>query len=168
MWLSRVCGALLLAAGLGACGFTPVYAKPDAQTASMQEKLQDIEIGLIADREGQYLRNALLDQMAAAPAGATQRYFLRVWQLKHEDSSFGIRKNAASTRGDVTMTATMELIDQDSGKVLLTRQLRTRGGYNRLDNLYGSLVSKEDAIDRLLDEMSERIVTELSLYFGRA
>lgn len=164
--VALVCALPLLVA---ACGFTPVYARPDAGgAAAMQEQLQDVEIGMIADREGQYLRNALLDQMAAAPSGRAQRYFLRVHQLKYEDDPFGIRKDATSTRGDITLTATMELIDNDSGAVLLTRHLRSRGGYNRLDNLYGSLVTKEDAVNRLLDETAERIVTELTLYLGRA
>lgn len=165
MWLSKACALIAVLVLLAGCGFTPVYARPDAGTPAVQDRLQAVEIGLIADREGQYLRNKLIDQMGGGTMPA--KYFLRVWQLKRTETPFGIRKDATSTRGDITLTAVMELIDSDTGDVVLTRNLRARGGYNRLDNLYGSLITQEDTIDRLLDELAERIVTDLSLYFAR-
>ena len=159
--------ALLAALTLGGCGFSPVYAKSDAAPA-MQSKLENVEVGMIADRDGQYLRNSLLDQMGSlTAASAGQRYFLRVYNLRQEDLAFGIRKDASATRGDITMTATMELIDTQTNTLVLTRPLRARGGYNRMDNLYGAQVTKEDTTERLLDEMAERAVTELTLYFNR-
>lgn len=159
--------ALLAALTLGGCGFSPVYAKADAAPA-MQTQLENVEVGMIADREGQYLRNALLDQMGSTTAGtAGQRYFLRIYNLKQEDLAFGIRKDASATRGDVIITATMELIDTQTNTPVLTRDLRTRGGYNRMDNLYGAQISEQDTTERLLDEMAERAVTELTLYFNR-
>ncbi len=157
--------ALLL---LGGCGFSPVYAKNDSAPA-MQDKLENVEVGMIADRDGQYLRNALLDHMGSTTAAsAGQRYFLRVYNLRQEDLAFGIRKDASATRGDITMTATLELIDTQTNALVLSRPLRARGGYNRMDNLYGAQVTKEDTTERLLDEMAERAVTELTLYFNRA
>lgn len=158
--------ALSLCLNLAACGFTPVYATPDTGTqVAMQDRLRDVEIGLIADRNGQYLRNALLDQ-TGAPQGP-QRYFLRVHRLQQIDTGFGLRKDASNTRGDITVTAQMDLIDSQTGTVVLTRPLRARGGYNRLDNLYGTIVSEEDLLNRLLDEMADRAVTELTLFFSR-
>ncbi len=167
----KIHAALVICAlALGGCGFTPVYATPDAGSRpAMQQQLENVEIGLIADREGQYLRNALLDQMGSTTASSTgQRYFLRIHNLKHEDSGFGLRKDASYTRGDITTTATMDLIDTHTNQVILTRALRARAGYNRMDNLYGASVSQEDTINRLLDEMAERAVTELTLHFNRA
>ena len=106
--------------------------------------------------------------MGSTTAASTgQRYFLRVYGLKEEDLSFGIRKDASATRGDVVITAKMDLIDTESNTVVLSRPLRARAGYNRLDNLYGAQVSKEDTVDRLLDEMANRAVTELTLHFNR-
>ncbi len=152
---------------LGGCGFSPVYAKNDSQPA-MQAQLENVEVGMIADREGQRLRNALLDQMGSTTAAsAGQRYFLRIYNLRQDDQAFGVRKDASATRGDITVTADMELIDTQTNTVVLKRALRTRGGYNRMDNLYGAQVSKEDTTDRLLDEMAERAVTELTLHFNR-
>lgn len=159
--------ALVASLTLGGCGFSPVYAKPDTATA-MQSQLENVEVGMIADRDGQYLRNALLDQMGSTTAtSAGQRYFLRIYNLRQEDLAFGIRKDASATRGDITMTATMELIDTQTNAVVLARPLRTRGGYNRMDNLYGAQVTKQDTTERLLDEMAERAVTELTLHFNR-
>lgn len=152
---------------LGGCGFTPVYATQDNQPA-MQSQLENVEVGMIADREGQYLRNALLDQMGSTTAAsAGQRYFLRIYNLRQDDQAFGVRKDASATRGDITVTADMELIDTQTNAVVLKRALRSRGGYNRMDNLYGAQVSQEDTTERLLDEMAERAVTELTLHFSR-
>lgn len=166
LFKTSVIAAFLL---LGGCGFSPVYGThaSSAQPA-MQHQLDDVEIGMIANREGQYLRNALLDQMGSATAlSAGQRYFLHVYNLAEDDQSFGIRKDASATRGDITITATMDLIDTTTNTVVLTRPLRTRAGYNRMDNLYGVQVSRQDTVDRLLDEMANRAVTELTLYFDR-
>lgn len=168
MWLSRLHAIALLATlALGGCGFTPVYATHADQNAGMQARLENVEVGMIADREGQYLRNALLDKMGSRTTGTGQRYFLRVAGLHQEDLSFGIRKNASATRGDITITATMELIDTQTNAVILSRSLRARGGYNRMDNLYGAQIARQDTVDRLLNEMAERTVTELTLYFSR-
>lgn len=168
MSLSKLHTITLLAAlALGGCGFSPVYAKADAAPA-MQSQLENIEVGMIADRDGQYLRNALLDQMGSTSATAAgQRYFLRIYNLALDDQAFGIRKDASATRGDIIMTATMELIDINTNTVVLTRALRARGGYNRMDNLYGAQITKQDTTERLLDEMAERAVTELTLHFNR-
>ena len=140
----------------------------EERARDFQRQLDDVEIGMIANRDGQYLRNALLDQMGSETAiSAGQRYFLHVYNLAEDDQSFGIRKDASATRGDITITATMDLIDTTTNTVVLTRPLRTRAGYNRMDNLYGAQISKQDTIDRLLDEMANRAVTELTLYFDR-
>lgn len=64
-------------------------------------------------------------------------------------------------------TAIMELIDKDSGKIILSRSIRTVGGYNLLDNQYATLVSKESVTDHLLEEFADRVVTEINLHFRR-
>lgn len=151
---------------LSGCGFTPVYARHDNAPA-MQQQLQNVDIGLIPNREGQYLRNALLDKMSDGNAGRAKKYFLRVYDLRIDQQSIGIRKDASATRQDVTISGQMELVDQDSGNVVLQRALHVEKGYNQFDNLYSSVVSQEDTTDRLLDEMSDRVLTELTLYFGR-
>jgi LPS-assembly lipoprotein len=166
MWLSKAAAVFLALLALGGCGFTPVYATPAAGSApGMQDRLRDVEIGMIADRNGQYLRNAILD--ATGAANASPRYFLRIHQLDKEVVGFGIRKDASRTRGDVTLRAEMELIDMQTGAVVLRRSLHARGGYNRMDNLYGALVAEDDITDRLLDEMADRAVTEMTLFFSR-
>lgn len=167
MSLSKPAVALLMLLMLGGCGFTPVYATPDTGARlAMQDNLRNVEIGLIADRDGQYLRNAILDQ-TGAPTGP-QRYFLRIHNLQQIDTGFGIRKSASATRGDITMTARMDLIDSETGTVVLGRDLRSRAGYNRMDNLFGAKVSKDDTTNRMLDEMATQAVTELTLFFNRA
>ena len=48
---------------LSACGFSPMYgANSSKNNTAIKTELTDIEIALIPDREGQYLRNALIDR----------------------------------------------------------------------------------------------------------
>lgn len=152
---------------LSACGFTPVYGTRE-NSVTVERHLSEVEVGLVADRAGQYLRNALLDRLRSDSNSADLRYFLRVYDLKTEDIGTGVRRDASTTRGEITTTITVELIDKTTGNPVLTRNLHATAGYNRLDNLYATLVSREATEDRLLDELADRIQTELSLYFSRA
>lgn len=161
-----LCFVVLLGlAPLCACGFHPVYGG-GAQQGAVQDQLAQIEIGLIADKNGQYLRNALIDRMRPAAASAP-RYFLRVHRLHVEDLGFGMRKDASTTRGDITVTATLDLIDTETNTIALSRALFARGGYDRTDNLFGALMSKENTTEGLLDEIAEQAVTQLALFLGR-
>ena len=46
------------------CGFTPMYgtAFQDGAVVDVRKELAHIEISNVKDREGQYLRNALIDR----------------------------------------------------------------------------------------------------------
>src|SRR5690606_39894044 len=62
--------------------------------------------------------------------------------------------------------------DADGNPVIvLERSLRTLNSYNVLDNLYATRVSRRNILEISLNELSDQVVTELSLFFkqiGRA
>lgn len=152
--------ALLL---LSACGFQPLYSK------HVTGPLPQVQVANIPDREGQFLRNQLIDRLygESAPA-ADPRYILQVSRPEVRIFSLGIRKDATSTRGQIDVSAAVVLIDRHSGEAVLRRLVRASGGYNRLDNRYATLVSEESSTDLVLKELSGAIMTELELYFNRA
>lgn len=172
----------LLAAGLAlalalplaaACGFTPVYGEHSLAAQAgrgAQDSFGDVAIGNIPNREGQYLRNALIDRLYAQKTpSAAPRYFLAVDSLTIVDEGVGLQKDATTTRGQIDVTAKIRLHDRHSGDaVVLERSMLATAGYNRLDNLYASEVSQRATIDRLVEEMSDSITQELALYFNRA
>lgn len=161
--------ALGLALCLGACGFQPMYgAKEDAGAAgALGVSRSNIDIANIPDRNGQYLRNQLIDRLYANDRPADAPYLLTITPLKDTTTNLGIRRDATATRAMFEIDATMTLTDKKTGKVLLTRQVRSVGGYNELDNQLATLVSEQNLTDNMLQELSDTIVRQLDLYFNR-
>jgi len=146
--------AILLVAG---CGFTPIYAENKTQD------IRNIAIDNIPDSAGQFLRNALIDRLQ--PSGQSD-YTLQVTPLDISIENRAIRRDATSTRGEMRIMTTLLLIDNKTGETILNRPLQTSGGFNQLDNRFATLTSREDLQRRLLNEMSDSIVTEISVFIG--
>ena len=146
---------LLVVFLLSACGFTPIYAENKSQ------EIRNIAIDNIPDSAGQFLKNALIDRLQ--PSGQSD-YTLRVTPLGISIENQAIRRDATSTRGEMRIITTLTLIDNKTGEAVLTRPLQTSGGFNQLDNRFATLTSREDLQRRLLNEMSENIVTEISVF----
>lgn len=147
---------------LAACGFQPLYSQ------NVTAPWPHVEIANIPDREGQFLRNLLIDRLYSQSAPADARYVLQVSRPDVRIRSLGIRKDATSTRGQIDISATAVLTDKQSGEALLRRTVQASGGYNRLDNRYATLVSEESSTELVLKELSGAIMTELDLYFNRS
>ncbi len=153
---------LLVCLALGACGFKPLYGDNGISRA-----YSTVEIGNIPDRDGQFLRNLLMDRLYAESPLHDPRYLLVVYNLDKRLVGLGIRKDATSTRGLLEMKATLRLIDKSTGEEVLTRSISASGGYNRLDDRYATLVSEIDRTELVLKELSSVIMTELDLHFQR-
>lgn len=163
---SLFAAALMLALVLAtaSCGFKPMYGEGRKSAAAADYK--NISIDNIPDRDGQYLRNMLLDRLAA-DAGGGSAYTLKVVDLKKTVTDASLRKDATYTRGEMEIDATLELIDNSTGQIVLKRPLRSVGSYNLLDNQFATIVSEQTVTENALNEMSDSIVTEISLYFTR-
>jgi len=151
---------------LGACGFKPLYGK-DSAGAQISAQYRDIAIANIPDRDGQYLRNMLIDRLYLAGRPADARYDLQVLSLHKDIQNTLIKKDATYTRALMKITATLVLKDRATGEVLLERKLQASGSYNLLDNQFATLISRDNLTENLLRELSDTIVTSLNLYFVR-
>ena len=151
---------------LSSCGFEPMYGdRKDAATAS---NYSNIDIASIPDRDGQYLRNQLIDRLYLDGRPESTVYTLKVAPIKTLTTNIGIRKDATSTRAMAEVDTTLQLIENSTGKVLLQRDVRATGGYNLLDNQFATIVSRQSVDEHMLEEIADDIVTELGLYFHRA
>lgn len=157
--------AALLPAGLGGCGFQPVYGS-FADRAAPVEQLNLVQIDPIPDRTGQVLRNLLIDRFYPAGRPADPKYRLAV-ALASSEESLGIRPDATATRARLRLQASYELIDVATGQVVYRTFSRALVSYNLLEAQYATLVSQQDAYERGLVELSEDIRTRLALYFKR-
>jgi LPS-assembly lipoprotein len=148
---------------LSACDFEPVYGTHTV-TGPTAEILQQVAIDNIADRNGQMLRNDLIDRMYGKGRPKKPLYHLAV-KLTPSLQDLGVQANSTSTRSLLDMTATYSLTDA-KGIQLLGGTAHSVTSFNKLSSQYGSLVSGESANERTINEVSEQIVSRLSLYFA--
>lgn len=165
-------GAVVSVAGLAGllllsgCGFEPVHGAGASKAAATHYR--DITVDNIPDRDGQALRNQLIDRLGAAGAGGAGQsaYTLRIKDLNKFVTNAALRKDATFTRGEMQITGTVELVDNATGNVVLTRNVRSVGGFNLLDNQFATMVSEQSVTEKILAEMGDNIMTEVDLYFS--
>ena len=158
--------ALGLCLLLPACGFQPMYGKhADGKTLAAMH--QNIRIENIPDRDGQFLRNMLLDRLNDEGRPADARYVLEVAPIKKETTNQLVTKDATYTRALLKMSTSIRLVDTVYGKTVLERKFLSSGSYNLLDNQFATIVSRDSMTDNLLRELSDNMVTALNLHFSK-
>lgn len=164
-WFKSLSAALLVAGlSLAGCGFSPLYGERSASSVATPE-LAAIQIDSIPNREGQIVRNSLLDKMQPRGAAPKPLYRLQIGvSLARE--SLGVRIDDTATRGNLTMNASYTLIDLASGKPLMSARSRAVSGYNILDSDFATVISENDAIRRTAVEVSEEIKTRVAVYLS--
>lgn len=164
-----VAAALVLA---GCAGYRPLYALDAAAAAgaggaaestTVGAALSRIEVGRIPEREGQILRELLIQRLDTVAGDG--RWPLNV-ALSTSRQSLGIQRDATATRGNFVARARITLTDPD-GTVQLSRTIDVITGFSILDDQFANLVAERNARDRALDALADRIRTQLALHFAR-
>jgi len=162
--LKRVLCPLALLILLSACGFHPVYGSRGTDDAPVAEALNNIAIDNIPDRNGQMLRNNLVDRMYGKNRPDHPLYTLHI-KIHNNEEDLGILANATSTLELMNMYADYTLTDSN-GQQILGGTAHSVASFDRLDQMYGTVAARESAFERTLHEVSEQIVNRLSLYFS--
>lgn len=158
--------ALGLCVLLPACGFQPMYGK-HADGQSLAVLHQNIRIENIPDRDGQFLRNMLLDRLNDDSRASDTRYVLEVAPLKKETVNQLVTKDATYTRALLKISTSIRLVDTVYGTTVLERKFLSSGSYNLLDNQFATIVSRDSMTDNLLRELSDNMVTAINLHFAK-
>ena len=157
--------ALVAALALTGCGFQPVYGSRGGQGGSaVAMDLNNITIANIPDRDGQILRNALIDRLYAKNRPIKPQFTLTISINSHEEN-LGILANATSTRSLLDMYADYTLIDAQ-GNELFKNRAHSVASFDKMDQMYATVASRQEAHERTLVEISEQIVNRLGLYFS--
>lgn len=151
--------------GLTACGFEPMYGTRGTHSVSRAE-LAAVQVDLIQDREGQMLRNALLDRFQPAGAAPKPLYRLSIG-LRTQRIGLAIRPDETGTRADLVMSAEYIVRDFATGAELFRGRSRSITGYNILDSEFATTSSEADAIRRAVSDLSEQIATRVSLVIAQ-
>lgn len=148
---------------LSGCGFTPMYAENQAGDG-LSETFSKVAIAPIADRIGQVVQNHLQDRMNPYGQPAAPDYLLRV-TLNQALEGYGFRSDDSVTRESLTLTATYQLVDQKSGEVVLSDEVRAIQAYDVVQSDFANFSTRQDAEARTALQIAELLTARLGLYF---
>ncbi len=150
---------------VAACGFRPLYGVNRETPVGAEARLAQVDIANIPDREGQYLRNALIDRFYHDGRPADARYSLVVQPVRESRINLDITKDADATRGQLRMDTSMILADRQTGETLVERSVRSITSYNILGSEFATRVTEDNARQNALDDLAAQIELQISLYF---
>ena len=158
--------ALLPLTALSACGFQPLYMPTASGNPGVAEReLASINVGIIPDRPGQVLRQALQQRMAS-DGGGLRRYDLRVTYWIAGEGISVLTDNSA-TRLRLTGYANWVLVSSDPSQARLTEgHARSIDAMNIFDQQFFALDLQNDTVQRrIAEQVAEQIATQLALWF---
>ena len=147
---------------LSACGFSPVYKKSSGVTSQMQS----ITVDVIPNREGQYLRNELIDILNTGDTPSNPRYTLMIDQIREQQVNLDITRTSNATRTQLRLSSTLRLKDNQTGDIVLARPLQVLTSTNILASEFANRVSQTDARFNALDTMADQIRRIVALHFA--
>ena len=161
--------ALLLCLALAGCGFHPLYGSHGSTGGSGKDghQLSQIHIDTIADRQGQKLRNDLIDIMQPKGEEPNPQYHLTV-TYNEVEVDLGLTNDAVTTRGQLTLTVIYKLSSLKDGSVVSNGSAQAITAYNIQTSEFATILSRDDAEDRGLRQLADNISLRLNLYFEKA
>jgi LPS-assembly lipoprotein len=154
------------AIALQGCGFQPVYM-PTASGApgAAERELSAINVGIIPDRPGQLLRQALQARFAN-DSGGPKRYDLAV-SFWVSGEGIGILPDNSVTRVRVTGHVNWALLAQNPTRTRLTEgSALALDGMNIFNQQYFALDLENETVQRrLADALADQVTTQLAIWF---
>jgi LPS-assembly lipoprotein len=150
-----------------ACGFTPMYGSSATTGKSVTAGLDKVEIAMIANAEGVYLRNALIDRFYQSGYPSSPAYRLVVTPIAELKRDLDITIESEATRRQIYLSTTMTLIDTKSGESVLSRSLSAITSYNVLGTQFTTRISENDAREAALNDLARQIEMQVSLHLKK-
>lgn len=152
--LAAIALLLCLAAGLSACGFTPLYG-----ANGLASGLSEIRVETGRERIDFRLQEALLDGMGARHA--TGPYTLEATATV-ESEPFGVGADAIASRYAVQVTVRWRLMQEGTAEPVLTGNANSSASYDVPAGVYGALAAEADAENRAINTAADRIIAQLA------
>lgn len=151
--------APLLLLFLSACGLQPMYA--GGGSGAVAQGLAGIDVPAIEGRSGWLVRNALSDRFQAG-GSAANRYRLDV-RLDERLEGLGALGNDSVARERLTLRARYQLIDAETGGILLDATDGTDAGIDVVSSEYAVIAAEQTAQERLAKDLADRISARVAL-----
>jgi LPS-assembly lipoprotein len=161
--------SLALGASLPGCGFRPVYMPTASGGPGVASReLAAIDVGIIPDRPGQLLRQALQKRFEGAGGGVVRKYALGV-SYSIGGEGIAIQPDNSITRVRLIARGSWTLRAQDPGQTRLTGGLaRAVDGVNILNQQFFAADLENEAVQRrLAEQIADQITLQLAAYFRR-
>jgi LPS-assembly lipoprotein len=164
---SKALAAVVLTLALGACGFRPLYGTSSGpEESAVMERLAAVDVGIIADRSGQMLRNELHDLLNPGRLSVPETYRLEAI-VDEDEQDVALESSGFATRTAVRLTARYQLIDSKSGRTLMSSKTRVVSTFNIISNKYSTVVAGESARARGIRQIAQEIRQRLAVYFAQ-
>ncbi len=156
------------AAALPGCGFHPLYARSSGLAGPALTEMGAVSVGIIPDRPGQLLRQALQERFEREGEGIARRYDLAV-SFSIAGEGIGIQADTSTTRMRLIARAHWVLKAQDPTHTLLSSgDARTVDGYDAIDNQAFAFDLTNEAVQRRMAEaVADTITEQVAVYFSR-
>ncbi len=158
---------MLLLAG---CGWQPVYGtRGDGMAGAAEQGLASTAVGLMPERSGQLLRQALQVRFDRAGTGAAKLYDLTA-QFAVAGEALNIDQNTSiPSRVRLVATATWSLVTRDAQrKTLMAGTARAMDGLNLYDQQFFAADMQSEAVQRRLAvAVADQITLQLAAWFNR-
>lgn len=152
---------------LASCGFSPMYGEHSSHSKNVTANLSQVQIGNIPNREGQFLRNQLIDQFYKDGRPENPAYILQILPIREFVTDLDVTRSSDVTRAQLRLTSTMILTDAQSGEELLRRGLSATSSYNVLAEEFATRFSEQSTRENALNDLARQIELQLGLYFNR-
>ncbi len=144
---------VLMAAALSGCGFTPAYG-PDGGASRL---LNRVTVDELTSSDGYILVRELETRLGRAQAPA---YGLAL-DLSSTRDGLAVTSTNDTTRFDIIGTVNFVLRDITTGEILLSGSEESFTGYSTTGSTVSTLAARQDAQERLMVILAERIMTRL-------
>jgi LPS-assembly lipoprotein len=162
---------LLLAAfvSIGGCGFHPLYeSAADGSTGPAQAGLAQVAVGLIPERAGQLLRQALQARLERGGSGIAARYDLAI-SYAISGEALAIQPDSSVSRIRLVGSASWSLTAQDPQRRTLTSGVaRAFDAYNIINSqLFAADLDNEAVQRRLANAVADQLTLQLASWFDK-
>jgi LPS-assembly lipoprotein len=155
-----VIAAALLLTG---CGLRPVYG--GGGSGRVATMLGSVTVAPIPGRVGWLMYSKLQERLQTADAPAPE--YRLVVEIDDTITGLGIRGDRAATRERRTLRARYQLIDLDTGAVVLDASAGSDAGVDVVSSEYATIAAEQTAAERLSEVVADQIVARLAMYASR-
>jgi LPS-assembly lipoprotein len=145
---------------LAGCGLQPLYGGGSA--GPVRTTLSQVQVTPIPGQDGWLLQSAVRDRLEAG-GEAAPRYRLDI-RLDDQITGLGVRRDDAVARERRSLRARYQLVDLNTGKVVLDATAGSDAGIDVVSSEYATIAAERTALERLSGIVADQIVARVARY----